>query len=99
MADDREKKAPEKCACADSLNYGEPAPDCSVCGGSGIVPDRAKIEADRKRAALEAARDAMCPDCKQGREAEDGVHWGHGERENIHCKAAPILKMLEELDG
>lgn len=26
-----------KCGCADALNYGEPAPDCSSCGGSGQV--------------------------------------------------------------
>lgn len=24
------------CECADDLNYGEPAPDCHACGGSGM---------------------------------------------------------------
>lgn len=26
-----------KCGCADSLNFGEPQPDCSTCGGKGRV--------------------------------------------------------------
>lgn len=27
----------ERCACADDLNFGEPQPDCSRCGGTGYV--------------------------------------------------------------
>lgn len=26
-----------KCSCADALNFGEPAPDCTPCGGRGTV--------------------------------------------------------------
>jgi hypothetical protein len=32
-----EQKIGERCACADSLNFGEPQPDCSRCGGTGTV--------------------------------------------------------------
>lgn len=28
-----------RCECADALNFGEPAPDCSACGGSGRRPE------------------------------------------------------------
>ena len=38
----RDQQRGEKCQCADALNFGEPQPDCSRCGGSGTVrdPDR-----------------------------------------------------------
>lgn len=31
------QKKGDRCLCADALNFGEPQPDCSRCGGTGVV--------------------------------------------------------------
>ena len=33
------QKKGDPCSCADDLNFGEPQPDCSRCGGTGTVRD------------------------------------------------------------
>lgn len=30
-------KCRERCGCGDALNFGEPQPDCSQCGGTGFT--------------------------------------------------------------
>jgi hypothetical protein len=34
----------KSCECADALNFGEPRPDCSACGGTGQRPDNKSPE-------------------------------------------------------
>lgn len=71
---------PTKCHCSDALNFGEPAPDCPDCGGTGKPPEKEAEKPDGPK----------CQGCggviDMGEATEDVPPNTNEIRGYIHCK-------------